>query len=322
MFMKNQTMRKLGAALVAATLSLTAPTLPAWAGSWSEGPALETPKAHLGAIAIGGRLYVAGGSGVADPRADFESIGTGDGSWAPELSLPKGLQQFGIATDGRAIVVMGGFEAGTSEPTANVWVYDPDRSNWSARTPMPRPRAGHSAVAIGGIIYVFGGLGSDAADLWSYDIEADLWTAEGLGKLPSPRASMASATDGTRIFLIGGQAVGGAASARVDVYDPLTGEWSQFADLPRARSGAAAAVIGGTLHVAGGTSVKDMETYSRHDVLNLSGGGWQTAEPMPTARHSLASAVIDGQWYLIGGGAGAGVFSVFTASDAVEIWQP
>ncbi len=300
----------------------TLATVPALAGTWREGPSLETPKAHLGAIALGGRLYVAGGSGIADPRADFESIGSGDENWAPELSLPNGLQQFAMATDGRTIVVMGGFEAGKADATATVWVYDPERSAWSGRTPMPAPRAGHSAVAIGGILYVFGGIGSNADDVWSYDIEADQWTTEGLGKLPVPRASMAAATDGERIYLAGGQIVGGAATARVDVFNPLTGEWSSLGDLPRARSGAAAAVINGQLHIVGGTSVKDMETYSRHDVLNLSGGGWQSAEPMPTARHSLASAVIDGNWYLIGGGAGAGVFSVFTASDAVEIWQP
>lgn len=133
---------------------------------------------------------------------------------------------------------------------------------------------------------------------------------------------MAAATDSTRIYLVGGQVTGGAASGRVDAFDPLTGEWAELAALPRARSGAAAAVLDGQLHVVGGASLKDMETFVRHDVLNLSGGGWRVAEPMLTARHSAASAVIDGSWYVIGGGVGVGVFSVFTASDAVEIYRP
>jgi hypothetical protein len=36
----------------------------------------------------------------------------------------------------------------------------------------------------------------------------------------------------------------------------------------------------------------------------------------------MASGVAAGRWWVIGGGGGAGVFGVFTASDAVEAYEP
>ncbi|MFN9356364.1 MAG: hypothetical protein ACK6A4_06040 [Alphaproteobacteria bacterium] len=49
--------------------------------------------------------------------------------------------------------------------------------------------------------------------------------------------------------------------------------------------------------------------------------GWSSSERLERARSGLASAT-KGDLIYVGGGSGAGVFGVFTASDAVESFEP
>jgi N-acetylneuraminic acid mutarotase len=139
--------------------------------------------------------------------------------------------------------------------------------------------------------------------------------------MPGSRAFLAGATDGSKIYLVGGQ-VGGKASGRLDIFTPATGAWTQGASLPTPRAGLTAGFVGGELHVAGGVSPDAMKTYANHDSYKPGANTWTKDAPMPTARHSLASAVAGGKWYVIGGGVGAGFFTVFTATDVIEVYTP
>ena len=42
---------------------------------------------------------------------------------------------------------------------------------------------------------------------------------------------------------------------------------------------------------------------------------------MPTPRHGLTSEVYNGKWYIIGGGKMAGIKTLISAFDQVEIFQ-
>jgi non-specific serine/threonine protein kinase len=106
------------------------------------------------------------------------------------------------------------------------------------------------------------------------------------------------------------------------MFDPATGAWSALPPLPSARGGLTAGVFGGKLHVVGGATVSPMRTYGELSVLDLARRSWTRGPSLPTPRQALASAFAAGRWWVIGGGAGAGVFGVFTTSDAVEAYTP
>ena len=124
------------------------------------------------------------------------------------------------------------------------------------------------------------------------------------------------------LYAIGGIKGDGSVSNALEVYDPATSLWSAYPSLPSARGALTAGIIENKLHVAGGATWKPLKTYSNHDVFDLSSKTWSNGPPLPTARQGSASAVAAGRWWVIGGGSGAGVFGGFTASDAVEAYEP
>ena len=85
-----------------------------------------------------------------------------------------------------ALVVFGGW-AGGNQFLNDTWALDVDTLTWravSTRGAKPRPRAGHTAVAFGRQLVVFGGsgAGSTYGELWVLDMD----TRWGLYKFANP----------------------------------------------------------------------------------------------------------------------------------------
>ena len=123
---------------------------------------------------------------------------------------------------------------------------------------------------------------------------------------------------GDKIYVMGG-AEGAGSTARVDVYDVVKDSWSAGAPLPSARQSLSAAVVDDSIHVAGGQSVTPPKTYGDHFVFKS--GSWSKAASMPNARHAAVATAAGGKFYVIGGSPGAGVYTVFTQTDVMEIWS-
>ncbi|KAF8499857.1 hypothetical protein F5888DRAFT_1921663 [Russula emetica] len=73
---------------------------------------------------------------------------------------------------------------------------------------IPSPRAGHAAVLVGDIMYVFGGNadGINLGDLTALNLSTQRWTAfQDIGPSPCGRSGHAMACDGTRVIVLGGQ---------------------------------------------------------------------------------------------------------------------
>ena len=79
-------------------------------------------------------------------------------------------------------------------------------------------------------------------------------------------------------------------------------------------------MVDGRIHIAGGRSNDPMRTFSDHYVLDVATGRWQTSDPLPLPRLGAAATGSSAGFVVVGGSGGAGVFSIFTASDAVEIY--
>lgn len=318
-------------------LLLSTPALAAASG-WSDGAPMSTGRAFAGGAVIGSDFYVIGGDSTAGPRTVAEIYDIRGNIWRAAPALPVGLQQFGIAAQGGRLYVSGGYEApaiqrpdfmlgsnsataAADEPgdTSNARVYDPRVGTWLAIADMPGERAGHGFVPVGGKIYAIGGRGSSASRVWAYDPGSDSWEAVG-DAMPAPRVAAAYVPVEGRIYAIGGLS-NGSATSRVDIFDPATGRWQSGPALPEPRSGHVAALLDGKIHVTGGEQKLPPRTYGDHFVLDLASGRWERASPIPTPRHGAVAAAADGKFVVVGGSPGAGVYTVFTESDVVDIYS-
>jgi hypothetical protein len=82
-----------------------------------------------------------------------------------------------------------------------------------------------------------------------------------------------------------------------------TGQWST-AKLSQARSGISAAVVGGTLYLAGGStgsSGSDQQPSAAVDIYDASSGAWKTAQ-LSVPRESAVPVVVGGRYVIFAGG--------------------
>lgn len=301
-------------------LALCALTLQAQAGAWRDGRPMESARTQVQAAAVGGEVYVAGGISILGPRDDFEVYDPVADHWRALPALPKGSEMFGMAALGATIYVAGGITGqGTLSPSDDVWAFDTQTGQWRRAAALPAPRSGLVLAAARDSLFAIGGRGTGADRVLKLDGQD--WVPFGAPLSPQ-RTGHAVAVNGDKIYVVGGQSGGGDLLSRVDIFNAATGQWSQGPSLPRAAMAATAAVIDGRLHVAGGMVPDKRQTLSDHYVMNLASGGWSKDAALPTARQGLASAAVGGEWFVVGGGSGSGAYTVFTASDAVEVFRP
>ena len=86
--------------------------------------------------------------------------------------------------------------------------------------------------------------------------------------------------------------------------------------MPTARSGIAAAVLGGRMFVFGGEA--SAGTFNQVEAYDAGSNGWSSHARMPTARHGLGAGAVAGRIYVISGGPTPGA----SASAANEIFVP
>ncbi len=313
-------LRHAGLVVLAATLFFGTAALAQ--GSWRENRPMESGRSHLAAATIGEEVYVAGGAGVLGPVDAFELYDPIADFWIPLPTLPGGREQFGMAATGGKVFVSGGFVNDQSgRASSELWIFETQSSQWRKALNMPSARAGHVMVAVGAKLYVMGGLGSEDTSIFIFDTATAKWSTAPYS-MASPRRGLSAVVEGSTVYLIGGSHSQGRASARVDVLDVTSGTWRRLADLPSPRAGAAATMLDGRLHVAGGATFNPGRTYLDHFVYDPTRNKWSSSLPLPTPRFASASANVNGEWYVIGGGVGTGFLAPFTATDAVETFVP
>lgn len=122
---------------------------------WSSIPG-PTPREHLGATALGGRVYAVGGRTAGlDTNLDLlEAYQRGRG-WTPLARVPEPRGGTGAAAIGSEIVSAGGeAPAGT---IAAVYAYNVKTGRWRRLPDLLTPRHGLGVVALGGRIYAVAG---------------------------------------------------------------------------------------------------------------------------------------------------------------------
>lgn len=232
---------------------------------------------HPNVAVVGDVLYVLGfhlGGGalrVGDERSFAYDPGVGE--WQPRAALSEGTGRGAscVAVLGTSVYVFGG----SSDPTvATSSVYDTVSDSWDELPDLPEPRDHCLAAGIGDLIYIVGGRDGGIADIeeesWSFDPTTAEY--EAIEPLPTLRAGVAGGVLGGRFVVVGGE--GNEADAlgvfhEVESFDPLTGTWTEHADLLVPRHGFGGAVVGDRLYLPGGATAEGFAPSTTTTVLFL-----------------------------------------------------
>jgi DNA-binding CsgD family transcriptional regulator/N-acetylneuraminic acid mutarotase len=236
-------------------------------------------------------------------------------------------------------VVMEGAEAPPSESPAELAA---TASPASIAAPLPRPLAwwqrvyALAALALAVALVLLPTLGQEqrvvaaanpisdrpVAGAASAHVETSRWTD--LADLPAPRARLALAVYGGRLYAIGGDQRTGVTD-QVAFYSPDTNAWSGRAAKPTAVSNVGAAVVGDRIYVPGGCTGPTSAT-NRVEVYHPQDDVWTQAASMPSPVCAYAMAAVGNKIYVFGGWDGKSfvnrVLAYDTAADTWATRQP
>ena len=244
---------------------------------------------------------------VYDPATD---------TWSAGPDLPgAGFENPAVVADGGKLYVFGGLTESFTGAVTNAAAFDPATGAWTPLPDLPTARGGATAEAIGGKIYVVGGIGPDGTSIASVDVFDPDAGANGTwstaASLDSSRDSAGSAVLGGKLYVFGG-AVRDAGStvqprlSSVEMYDPATNTWVDRAPMPTARRTMAVGTLEGRAQLIGGEVKPPTGTFPANEEYDAATDTWRTLTAMRTPRHGTAAGTIGNAIYVAGGGTSAG----------------
>jgi DNA-binding CsgD family transcriptional regulator len=201
--------------------------------SWNTLAPKPVPVTEVGAVVIGGKIFVPGGRTVSGSLTNvLEVYDPREDRWEKGPSLPLPLSGYAMAAFEGKLFLFGGWDGQLVRE--NVYEFDPDRLEWLERSPMPTARSFAGAAAANGKIYVFGGFDGDRPlavnEIYQPDLDhgqdqVSAW-AEG-PPLPEPRYGMGVASVADIIHVFGGLGEGDGPLPPLE-YPPQTLSWQAF----------------------------------------------------------------------------------------------
>jgi hypothetical protein len=197
-------------------------------------------------------------------------------------------------------------------------VYDPSNDSWAPIAAMPTPRTYFTANIVDGKIYVVSGavLGFYSANFsasnWVYDPANDTWSS--MPPIPTAVSNHASAVVDGKIYIIGGVYHYDYPNEKfcriVQVFDPLTNQWSRGAPMPTDMALISAVsfvgsdlkericVVGGAVDWSRWTGYKNVNWTQIYDPES---GNWSTEASLSEALNGVYLANVDNKVYALGG---------------------
>lgn len=181
---------------------------------------------------------------------------------------------------------------------------------------LPSPRSGHTAVAVGGLVVVFGGLVDKVFlnDVAVLDTGTATWSRPDCGggeRAPCPRAFHVAVALDRNVFVFGGRSVGKARLGDFWMLDTETWQWADLTglgQLPPARDFAAAVAMGKSRIILYGGWDGDKWLSDVH-VLDAASLQWRevaTEGPAPPARCGHTATIVERRLLVFGGRGGGG----------------
>lgn len=168
-------------------------------GQLSDGKRMPTPRYFASAAVYRGRIFVAGGTMGWGRSAVVEVYDPSRDTWyvAPSLGRARDTQ---LVVVGKWLYALGGYAGGKEQPVVT-WVERLEKDGWRKVSEMPSPTSSFAAAVAGDAIYTFGDH-RDPERVLRFEPAVGRWTELHVGF--SPRRHAAAASDGARIWVIGG----------------------------------------------------------------------------------------------------------------------
>jgi non-specific serine/threonine protein kinase len=278
----------------------TAPP-PVDAGPWRALRDLPTARQQVAGAVTDGTLWVVGGlSGESGASSKVEGYDPAIDTWksAPDLPLP--LHHAMAVTYRGELVVLGGWtpEGTNLSGTTSNRVFALRSGTWVELPAMLRPRAAGAAAVVGDRIVVVGGQANGALIGPSEVFDGSRW--DDAPALPTPRDHLAAVSDGTSLYAVGGRVLSADANlATVERYDPVARHWNRLADMPTARGGLGADIVGRRIVAVGGE--RPTGVFDTVEAFDLDSGAWSALPAMRTPRHGMAVLAFGSSIYALGG---------------------
>ena len=176
---------------------------------------------------------------------------------------------------------------------------------WEELAPLPVGCNGHTAVLLGGNVYVGGGYEGRSIHDYQNSYRLDVYNFTTNQWSPSPITTpycwFAMTVLDDKLVTAGGGSKNGEVVKKVLVLN--AGQWKDYSEMPTARQGATAVGYHSMLIVVGGViKVADKLTVlSTTELLDTTNGCWYTCNNLPSPHEQMKVAIMDDQLYLLGG---------------------
>ena len=176
---------------------------------------------------------------------------------------------------------------------------------WRELAPLPVCRSAHTAVLLGGSVYVGGGFegtsDDDRRDCYSldvYNLTTNQWSPS---PITTPYCWFAMTVLDDKLVTAGGVTNNNEVVKKVLVLN--TGQWKEYSEMPTARYNATAVGYHSMLIVAGGTIMVEGKwtVVSTTELLDTTNGCWYTCNNLPSPHQQLKAAIMNDKLFLLGG---------------------
>lgn len=178
-------------------------------------------RGAVGAVVHDGKLYVAGGKGLAAARKQFDVYDPKTDRWTALPDLPNPREHLGAAVVGTKFYAVGGRYVLQPAYIRRTDVFDFTTRRWTSIAPIPRGRGGLAVAAAGTDVYAFGGegLGPSFAHVDKLDTRTGRWSQE--PPMTHARHGVQAAVSDGKVYLPGGGVIAVyGPSAKVQVFTP------------------------------------------------------------------------------------------------------
>lgn len=167
---------------------------------------------------------------------------------------------------------------------------------WQSASDLPISVSATSAVGVDGLIYITGGTKdgtSSISDVYEYDPSTDTYTS--LPNLKTARHNHGVVSDGTDIYVVGGQ-----DTKTIEKFDISAGSWTTIETLSNVRQNPATCYLNGYIYIFGGRDGSNnvLSSAKRYDI---SSGTVETLTSYPNKVWAAACEVVNGGIYITGG---------------------
>ena len=199
-------------------------------------------------------------------------------------------------------------------------------ANWSSQASYPVGIRDNAVVALGGLVYSFGGhlFSGATANAYSYNPATNVWTA--IAPLPATRYAAGAVSDGTYIYILNGFGPSTTTNTLFK-YNPATNSYTTLSPAPSASAAQGAAYLAGKIYRVGGCSTSCDFVTNTVDVYDVATNVWSasgTIANFPSATYNQMVVSFGSALYSVGGlaaGVGVAINKTYRYDPTTNTWN-